>query len=67
MPNFSETKWRELRQRKQCWHCSHNEVSDLCADCLATTCLFEKTGGTIGAFKPEFEKGNNWNKYPGKD
>ena len=65
MPNITEKQWQVLRQHKQCWDCVHNEVSDLCNDCLAATALFEKSNGIVGAFKPNFEKGEHWNKYPG--
>ena len=41
-------------------------VSDQCNDCLLTTVVFEKSDGVLGEFKPNYEKGQNWNKYPGK-
>ena len=67
MQNLSETGWAKLRQRSQCWHCKHNEVSAYCGGCLNSTVLFEKTDGVLGDFKPNYEEGPNWNKYPGKD
>ena len=65
MPSLSENAWNDLRQAKQCWYCKHNNVSDLCADCLSTTIIFEKSDGVIGNFKPEYEEGPNWNLFPG--
>ena len=51
--------------RKQCWFCLHNEVSDICNACLASTELFEASGGDLGKFKPEWEYGTvdeRWKK-----
>lgn len=50
-PVFDESK------KQQCWYCKHNVVSDLCADCLNKTILFEKTNGKQGKFKPAWEYG----------
>lgn len=66
MPLITQRRWQELRELRQCWNCMHNEVSDQCNDCLLTTVVFEKSDGVLGEFKPNYEKGQNWNKYPGK-
>ena len=50
-PVFDESK------KQQCWYCKHNVVSDLCADCLNKTELFEKTDGKQGEYKPAWEYG----------
>ena len=40
-----------------CWYCKHNEVSDLCSDCLRETELFEKSKAEQGKYKPAWEYG----------
>lgn len=57
MPSLNKEQWDRLRQAKQCWYCQHNYVSDLCADCLSSTVIFEKSDGVLGAFKPEYKEG----------
>lgn len=64
MPNLNEKEWQALRQRKQCWECKHNRVWDYCNDCLMDTVVFERTGGTVGKFKPGFEEGLHCMRLP---
>jgi hypothetical protein len=67
VPNINEKQWTALRQRRPCWECKYNEVSERCNDCLSTTVVFERTDGTVGVFKPNFKRGNNWNLILGGD
>ena len=52
-------------EKKQCWFCLHNKVSDLCCDCLRMTNLFEASNGNLGKYKPAWEYGtvdDRWKK-----